>query len=97
MSLQHPDFSNMTPSDAIAFAIDKAGGQTALANQINEYMDTHPLLKVDRKPTNQKDVGRWLHRDQKASATYSAIISEITGIPTFVLRPDVFTRPLKTA
>ncbi|MGP5203685.1 transcriptional regulator [Psychrobacter aquimaris] len=68
----------ITPKQALAKAIKKAGGQTELANQIG---------------TKQQNVWQWLHRDGKASARYVSKISEKTNIPCHELRPDIFPIP----
>lgn len=66
------------PKKALVLAIEKAGGQTALAKLIG---------------AKQQNVWTWLHRDGKASAAYVAKISEKTGVPCHQLRPDIFPKP----
>ncbi|AAZ18334.1 conserved hypothetical protein [Psychrobacter arcticus 273-4] len=68
----------ITPKQALAKAVKKAGGQTELANLIG---------------TKQQNVWQWLNRDGKASARYVSKISEKTNIPSYELRPDIFPAP----
>lgn len=72
------NLKSITPKQALAKAVKKAGGQTELANLIN---------------TKQQNVWQWLHRDGKASAKFVAKISSVTGVPCHVLRPDIFPAP----
>ncbi|MBS7818678.1 hypothetical protein B9T11_07960 [Wohlfahrtiimonas chitiniclastica] len=57
-------------------AIDRAGGQTALARKLG---------------IKQGHIGSWVHRFKKAPpAEYVLKIESITGISRHDLRPDVF-------
>ena len=69
----------MTPLQALQKAIDIAGNRSKLAQQIG----------ID-KPQH---VSVWVNRDKKASAKYVAKISEVTGVPCYELRPDIFPVP----
>ena len=68
----------MTPLQALEKAIEIAGNRSKLAEQIGI------------KPQN---VSNWVNRDKKASAKYVAKISEVTGVPCYELRPDIFPVP----
>lgn len=70
------------PKDALQKAVNIAGGQTELAKIIN---------------TRQQNVWTWLNRDKKCSATYVAKVSEVTGVPCYELRPDIFPAPANDA
>lgn len=72
------NLKSITPKQALAKAVKKAGGQTELANLIN---------------AKQQNVWQWLHRDGKASAKFVAKISSATGVPCHELRPDIFPAP----
>ena len=69
----------MTPLQALEKAIEIAGNRSKLAKQIGI-----------EKPQN---VSNWVNRDKKASAKYVAKISEVTGVPCYELRPDIFPVP----
>lgn len=57
-------------------AIEKAGGQTALAKKLG---------------IKQGHVGSWIHRFKKAPPSeYVLQIEEITGVSRHDLQPDVF-------
>ena len=68
----------MTSLQALEKAIEIAGNRSKLAEQIGI------------KPQN---VSNWVNRDKKASAKYVAKISEVTGVPCYELRPDIFPVP----
>ena len=68
----------MTPLQALEKAIEIAGNRSKLAEQIGI------------KPQN---VSNWVNRDKKAPAKYVAKISEVTGVPCYELRPDIFPVP----
>lgn len=69
----------MTPLQALQKAIDSAGNRSKLAKK----------LGID-KPQN---ISVWVNRDKKAPAKYVAKISEVTGVPCYELRPDIFPVP----
>jgi len=69
----------LTPLDALKKAVKIAGGQAKLAKMI------------DCKNTTQVSV--MVNRDKKASVTYVAKISQVTGVPCHELRPDIFPAP----
>lgn len=46
---------------------------------------------IDCKNTTQVSV--MVNRDKKASVTYVAKISQVTGVPCHELRPDIFPAP----
>lgn len=64
---------------ALNKAVEKAGGQARLAEQIGCKWSSQ--------------VGVMVNRDKKASAKYVAKISEATGVPCHELRPDIFPAP----
>ena len=72
--------SNQTMLDALNKAIDVAGGQRALAK----------LIGLQDRPST---VSVMVNRDKKTSAKYVAKISEVTGVPCYELRPDIFPEP----
>ena len=69
----------MTSLQALEKAIEIAGNRSKLAEQIGI-----------EKP---QSVSNWVNRDKKASAKYVAKISEVTGVPCYELRPDIFPVP----
>lgn len=66
--------------NSFAQAIKIAGGQTQLAKKIG----------LNRASS----ISVMLNRDKKASAKYVAKISQVTGVPCYELRPDIFPQPL---
>ena len=72
----------MTPKEALAKAIDAAGGQAPLARKIN---------------TEQPRVWYWLHKAERAPAEFvSPIVAAIDGaVLPHELRPDIFPPPVK--
>lgn len=72
---------------ALRKAVEKAGGQQALAD----------LLSTPTKKVRQSRVSNWLNRDQLgASPEFCVAIEEATGVTRYELRPDVFgSAPIK--
>lgn len=66
--------------DALKKAINIAGGNAELSEKIG----------LARTSSN---VNVMVNRDKKASAKYVAKISEVTGVPCYELRPDIFPVP----
>lgn len=71
--------SNQTPLEALKKAVNIAGSQTKLSKLIG--------------CKNPSQVSVMVNRDKKASITYAAKISEVTGVPCHELRPDIFPAP----
>ena len=70
---------NTPHHQALSLAIDRAGGQVALADKIR---------------TSQSNVWHWLKRSKRgAPAEYVMPIEEHTGVPRHLLRPDIFPPP----
>ena len=67
---------------ALLCAIKIAGSQTNLAKRLG--------MK------NASQISSMVNRDKKASAKWVAKISEVTGIPCYELRPDIFPAPQPT-
>ena len=65
----------MTPTDALALAIEKAGSQSALARH------------CDKK---QGHVWHWLHKSGKCPAEETLKIEALTGVSRSLLRPDIY-------
>lgn len=68
-----------TPLESLNKAIKIAGGQSELAALIGCKSKAHVSVMVNR--------------DNRASVTYAAKISEVTGVPCHELRPDIFPAP----
>ena len=66
--------------DALKKAISIAGGNAELSEKIG----------LTRTSSN---VNVMVARDKKASAKYVTKISEVTGVPCYELRPDIFPAP----
>ena len=66
--------------DALKKAINIAGGNAELSEKIG----------LERTASN---VNVMVNRDKKASVKYVAKISEVTGVPCYELRPDIFPVP----
>lgn len=66
--------------DALKKAITIAGGNAELSEKIG----------LSRTSSN---VNVMVARDKKASARYVVKISEVTGVPCYELRPDIFPVP----
>ena len=66
--------------NALMKAVEIAGGQAELSQKIG----------LQRTSSN---INVMVSRDKKASAKYVAKISEVTGVPCYELRPDIFPVP----
>jgi DNA-binding transcriptional regulator YdaS (Cro superfamily) len=68
-----------TAKTALRKAIDRAGGQTALASKIG---------------VRQSLISFWLNQAKEGVAPDKALaIEQAAGVPRYELRPDVFARP----
>ena len=72
--------SNQSMLDALLRAVEIAGSAAELAEKIG----------LERTASN---VNVMVNRDKKASVKYVAKISEVTGVPCYELRPDIFPAP----
>ena len=72
--------SNQSMLDALLRAVEIAGSAAELSEKIG----------LSRTSSN---VNVMVNRDKKASAKYVAKISEVTGVPCYELRPDIFPAP----
>lgn len=77
-----------TPKDALLTAIEAAGNQTLLAEQLTRRLENHPYL--DPRRVTQAHVATWLRRG-RASAPMCILIEAATGVTRHALRPDIFT------
>lgn len=69
-------YLDMTNTEALQKAIDRAGGQNQLAKICN---------------TSQPRIWNWLNRDaQKVPAEYVLVIEKATGVSRSDLRPDLY-------
>lgn len=69
----------MTPHEALADAIQKAGGQKKLAAKIG---------------ATQSKVWYWLVRSKSGvSAAFAVPIEQATGVGRYKLRPDLYAAP----
>jgi len=69
---------------ALRLAIEKAGGQVALAEAMNAFLP-------DGRKLRQGNVWSWLHRSCRISPPDMAIVCEkATGVPRQDLRPDIY-------
>lgn len=59
----------------MAEAIEKAGGQAALARQLG---------------IKQQTIFGWLHHSQQVPAERVLAVEKVTGIPRHELRPDIY-------
>lgn len=72
-------------TEALERAIEKAGGQTALAE----------LISTPERPYRQQHIWWWLHQaNGRVPAPVAPLIERATGVPKHDLRPDVFEKPL---
>lgn len=62
-------------------AVEKAGGQTALASKISKLTGT---------AIKQSHVWNWINRDKKLPAEYVLAIEKVTGVSRHELRPDIY-------
>lgn len=65
---------------ALQKAIDKVGSPTALARKIGLSHNAQIFVM--------------LNRDKKASAKYVLAIHQVTGVPLYELRPDLYPKPI---
>lgn len=72
--------SNQSMLDALLRAVEIAGSAAELSEKIG----------LERTASN---VNVMVNRDKKASVKYVAKISEVTGVPCYELRPDIFPVP----
>lgn len=69
----------MTPQEALARAIDVAGGQVALSRRIGARQNT---------------IHYWLHKTRfGVAAEFVLAIESATGVPRHALRPDLYPLP----
>lgn len=59
----------------LELAIARAGGQTALANQVG---------------VKQPHIWNWLHRNGRVPAERVIAVEAATGVPRHELRPDIY-------
>lgn len=71
---------NETPVDALMDAIERAGGQSALATK---------LSKTAKESISHARVWNWINRGKKAPAELCPLIERVTGVACERLRPDV--------
>lgn len=71
--------SKLTPKQALLVAIERAGSQTSLARQLG--------LK------NASQISSMLNRDGRCSAKYVLKVSNLTKVPCYQLRPDLYPEP----
>lgn len=62
-------------------AVEKVGGQTALASKISKLTGT---------AIKQSDVRNWINRDKKLPAEYVLAIEKVAGVSRHELRPDIY-------
>lgn len=80
-------------NNAVVKALDRAvklaGGQTALANKVNEIVKGTGV-----KPITQRHVWNWLHRDRKVPAEYAIPIEKVVDRKIYChqLCPTVFEK-----
>lgn len=65
----------MKRKNPLAEAIDKAGGQAALARQLG---------------VKQQTIFGWLHHSRQVPAERVLAVERVTGIPRHELRPDIY-------
>lgn len=69
----------MDGKEALARAVERAGGQTRLAKHIG---------------VNQCVVSYWLKQSKRGAAGQHCVaIEELTGVPRHELRPDIYPAP----
>lgn len=75
-------------------AVDLAGGQTELANKVNQYLKSE---RLQAKPITQKKVWNWLNRDKKVPGEYGIPIEVVVGgkVSRYQLCPAVFGKAPK--
>jgi len=72
-----------TKSSVLKDAVDYAGGQTAFARLVSQFLP---------KPISQKHVWNWLYRDRRIAAEYCLPIETATqgAVKASMLRPDLW-------
>jgi DNA-binding transcriptional regulator YdaS (Cro superfamily) len=70
----------ITPVDALKRAINKVGGQSALARRLSEQKPGVPV--------SHSSVWNWLNRDLKAPAEHCPNIEAVTGVKCEELCPN---------
>lgn len=67
----------MKRKNPLAAAIEKAGGQAALARMLG---------------VKQQTVFGWLHHSRQVPAERVLAVERVTGVPRHELRPDIYPR-----
>lgn len=71
--------------NALEQSIKQLGGQTALANALNEFLNKREQVK-------QAHIWNWLNRDSKVPADKVILMEKVTGIPRYEFRPDIYPK-----
>ncbi|MCY1171308.1 putative antitoxin of bacterial toxin-antitoxin system, YdaS/YdaT [compost metagenome] len=74
----------ITPVDALKCAVDKAGGQSALADALSKLSEARGGESI-----SPARVWNWVNRDKRAPSDVCPDIEVLTDVKCEVLRPDV--------
>lgn len=72
---------------ALKLAIDRAGGQTELAERVSLLLKSHPHRPMRKRVVTQAIVATWVKRG-RAAADMCPMIEQATGVSRCDLRPD---------
>jgi len=72
--------NNECPYNALKAAVQKIGGQSAMAR----------LISTTIRPIRQGHIWMWLNRNKKLPPEFVLTVEAATGISRYALRPDIF-------
>ena len=76
-------------TQALMTAIDRAGGQTELADRVTLLLKKHPHRPMRKRVLTQAIIATWVRRG-RAAADMCPLIEQVTGVSQYALRPDTF-------
>lgn len=74
--------NELSPYEALQLAVQRAGGQTATARFCG---------------VSQNTVWKWLQSSKRLPAEHVLVVERETGVPRWMLRPDIYPRDLPPA
>jgi DNA-binding transcriptional regulator YdaS (Cro superfamily) len=74
---------------ALLKAIERAGGQTELAERVTVLLRKHPYRPMRKRTLTQAIVAMWVKRG-RTPADMCLLIEYVTGVSRYDLRPDTF-------
>jgi len=72
--------NNESLFNALKAAVEKIGGQSAMAR----------LISTELRPIRQGHVWMWLNRNKKLPPEFVLAVESLTGVSRYSLRPDIF-------